>query len=221
MKVCCLSDLHGHLPSVPDGIDLLLIAGDLSQPRFEREGWLSALWFLDNLRAWLDPIADRCPVVFIAGNHDFVLAPARDANEAYWKSKVVEGLRATYLEDSGATVAGLRVYGTPWVEPYGAFAFQLDEGQRAEKWARIPEGIDVLLCHQPPYGVGDWSPYGGVHAGCRSLLGRIEQVRPKLVVCGHLHSGYGVHRLGDTTVVNAAHWDDLKRPIHRPIVVEM
>jgi Icc-related predicted phosphoesterase len=37
------------------------------------------------------------------------------------------------------------------------------------------------------------------------------------MVCGHIHSGYGVYRLGATEIVNAALVDDDYRPVH-PVV---
>ena len=33
-------------------------------------------------------------------------------------------------------------------------------------------------------------------------------VQPKLVVCGHIHEGYGRDTINDTLVVNASHMDE-------------
>jgi Icc-related predicted phosphoesterase len=32
----------------------------------------------------------------------------------------------------------------------------------------------------------------------------LDRVQPRLMVCGHVHSGYGRYRLGVTEVINAA-----------------
>ena len=40
--------------------------------------------------------------------------------------------------------------------------------------------------------------------GCAHLLRRIEEVRPRLVIFGHIHEGRGQWRLGDTLLANVA-----------------
>ena len=118
---------------------------------------------------------------------------------------------------------GLKVYGSPWQPRYLDWAFNADEPELAGRWgggAAIPEGTDVLLLHGPPRGYADFSPVDGVHTGSPSLLRRIEEVRPRLAVAGHIHSGYGVHRIGETVFVSASHVDDAYRPVN-PSVVDL
>jgi Icc-related predicted phosphoesterase len=49
----------------------------------------------------------------------------------------------------------------------------------------------------------------------------LERVRPRLMVCGHIHSAYGAYRLGDTDVVNASLVDDQYRPVHEVVRIEL
>jgi hypothetical protein len=58
--------------------------------------------------------------------------------------------------------------------------------------ARISEGLDILVSHQPPYGHCD--PVTGIggrfeYPGSRELLAAIERARPKLVIWGDIHEG--------------------------------
>jgi Icc-related predicted phosphoesterase len=54
------------------------------------------------------------------------------------------------------------------------------------------------------------------------LLKRIEEIKPKLVVCGHVHEGYGAYKLPcGTTIVNASVLDEKYRLVNAPIVVEI
>ncbi|MCB9714406.1 MAG: metallophosphatase domain-containing protein [Myxococcales bacterium] len=64
----------------------------------------------------------------------------------------------------------------------------------AAHWAAIPEGLDLLLTHGPPRGVGDRAILG-VNAGCDDLLARVHLVRPRVHVFGHIHEAAGEYRL--------------------------
>jgi len=70
--------------------------------------------------------------------------------------------------------------------------------------------IDVLLCHQPPYGVLDKisGKYGapkrwwGKYAGSKVILDYIKKKQPRYVFCGHIHEGKGMKKIGKTKVYN-------------------
>ena len=206
MKICCISDLHGALPKVPY-CDLLLLGGDYCPTTKGQNGWLR-----DAFTPWLERVAERgTKIVGVAGNHDYIWEKRPD---------LVPRMPWTYLQDSEATVCGLRIYGSPWQPRFLDWAFNLDEPDLARKWEQIPEGIDVLLLHGPPHGAGDMT-INQERIGSPSLRKRIEAVQPRLVVCGHNHGGYGRYMIGDTLVVNAALMDDNYRPVNPPIVLEI
>lgn len=207
MKVCCVSDMHGHFPEVPE-CDLCILAGDYA-PAFRHD---RVNWYWDRLAPWVNAVAERCPVVGIAGNHDLLFEQRPD---------LVPPMRWTYLQDSGTEVAGLRLYGSPWQPRFFDWAFNADEPELAERWAAIPEDTDILVTHGPPRGYGDLEPAGKVRCGSPSLLERIEQVRPRLAVAGHIHDGYGVYQIGPTVFVNAAHVDERYVPRNPPVVIEL
>ncbi|MDX6628403.1 MAG: hypothetical protein QOH00_649 [Gaiellales bacterium] len=107
MRVAALADLHGRLDGVVvPPCDLVVIAGDLS-PYAWKEAPKQVPWIEAVLAPWLERIAAEAgaPVVGIAGNRDFAL---------WWDRRIFEKLPWTYLRDAEATVAGARVYGSPW-----------------------------------------------------------------------------------------------------------
>lgn len=57
----------------------------------------------------------------------------------------------------------------------------------------------ILLVHAPPYGVLD--EIKGVHIGSKAVRRIIEEKRPFLVFCAHLHETMGSEKLGKTLVV--------------------
>lgn len=206
MIIQAVSDLHGTLPDVP-ACDLLLIAGDVC-PVEDHDIHFQAQWLNTTFRAWLSGLHAR-HVVGVCGNHDFVFEKRPDL--------VPTDLPWTYLQDSGCTIEGLRVWGTPWQPRFFDWAFNLDEPELAAKWRLIPDGTDVLVLHGPPHGIGDAVPRrGGVveNTGSPSLLERIRAVGPRVVVFGHIHEGRGEYRLGETVLANVTVVDEKYRHVH-------
>ncbi|MHA2067516.1 MAG: metallophosphoesterase family protein, partial [Candidatus Thorarchaeota archaeon] len=57
--------------------------------------------------------------------------------------------------------------------------------------------------------------------GCEAQRRWIEENQPKLVVCGHIHGGYGLGLIGNTLVVNASICNEKYQPVNRPVVLEI
>ena len=206
VRLVLLSDTHNRCEGmeVPDG-DLLLHAGDLTG-----RGTLPEI---ERANAWLASLPHPRKVV-VAGNHDFAFERAPAEARARLDA-------ATYLEDGETEVGGLRIWGSPWQPRFRDWAFNLPRGPAlAAVWARIPEGIDVLLVHGPPAGVLDRTASGAA-VGCRELRAAVERVRPRLCVFGHIHEGYGTLRADGTLFVNASNCDVAYRPVNPPQVVEL
>jgi predicted phosphohydrolase len=189
MRIVCISDTHArhHLSNVPDG-DILVHAGDLTS-----HGDLEDVESFDR---WLGDLPHRHKVV-ICGNHDFCFQ--NQAERA--RARITN---AIYLEDSGCEIEGLTFYGSPWQPWFGGWAFNLPRGEAlAEKWAMIPVGVDVLITHGPPEGILDRTNRGDL-AGCRDLLMRVWEVKPRLHVFGHIHEAAGRQDIEETIYVNAS-----------------
>jgi Icc-related predicted phosphoesterase len=202
MRVCAVSDLHGFLPEVPP-CELLLIAGDIC-PLHDHSPLGQAEWLDSDFRAWLEWLP--MPVVAVWGNHDFIGEQA---------PFLVPRLPWTLLQDSAVEIDGWKVYGSPWQPRFLDWAFNLDEPELERKWAVIPDDTDILLLHGPPYGYGDWVGRGE-HTGSPSLLRRVQEVRPRLVVYGHIHEGRGEWQADGVTLANVTLVDAAYRPVYPP-----
>ncbi|PYH41428.1 uncharacterized protein BP01DRAFT_360402 [Aspergillus saccharolyticus JOP 1030-1] len=60
--------------------------------------------------------------------------------------------------------------------------------------APIPDEIDLVITHGPPYGILDQVVPNHVSVGCEHLYRAVKRARPRLHVFGHIHEGYGAMR---------------------------
>jgi len=224
MRIVATSDTHGmlHEIDVPDG-DVLVLAGDvLGNFHDHRARWSDAerqLVALEDLAKWLTVLPHR-KVVLVAGNHDWVFQ--LESKKA--RRILAAHPKIVYLKDSGAEVCGLRFWGSPWQPAFCDWAFNLprDGDELRKVWARIPNGIDVLVTHGPPFGIMDSSPEVGCHEqGDRLLLERVQIVKPRFSVFGHIHGGYGRQKIGETEFLNVALCDENYLPVQRPQVIDV
>jgi predicted phosphohydrolase len=189
LTIVCISDtheLHREL-DVPAG-DILIHAGDFTM--FSK----SASAILD-FNEWLGGLPHRWKIL-VPGNHEFFLEsdPSR--------RRLISN--ATVLINEGIEIAGLKIWGSPVTPLYGG-AFGLSSpADRVKLYAKIPDGLDILVTHGPPSGILDRSPGALHHAGCPQLREAVSQLKPKLHVFGHIHGAHGMLSTDGTLFVNAA-----------------
>jgi Icc-related predicted phosphoesterase len=185
MVIGATADLHGYLPPIPEGLDVLLIAGDIGAYQGENlESFKGFSSTLDDFAEWM--VQAECPVIGVAGNHDFTFE--RDP-------QIPLDLPWHYLLDSSVEIGGLLFHGSPWVPNLPQWAFHAEsEDALAEKFALIPTNTSVLLTHGPPFGIGD-QVRSGERVGSEALNRRLFEHHAdslKLHVFGHIHEGGGV-----------------------------
>lgn len=199
MRLVCMADTHLYHDElkVPAG-DVLIHAGDFCRRGNLRECQAFADWwnFL--------PHRDK---ILVPGNHEHCFQDQRARAEAMFHG-------THCLIDESALVRGLRVYGSPWQPVYYDWAFNLPRGAPlAEKWARIPHGLHLLVTHSPPFGTGDTTSHfdrghaGGTHCGCEALRDRVAVVRPALHVYGHVHEAGGAWPTAWGLSANVTTWE--------------
>jgi Icc-related predicted phosphoesterase len=237
----CIADLHGHYPKLEGG-DLLIVAGDLTATDNNNE-WIECDdWLRSQKYKYIK-------VVVIAGNHDGYLYDGYDNPfhlpfsdyEADSRDKIPF---VDYLCDSGTEFEGLKIWGSPWTVRFEGMnphcmAFTVDtEEELTEKWAKIPDDVDILITHSPPkYGLD--KTIDNDHVGSKSLKDWVLTHQPRLHVFGHIHESYGLisyediqklniqlfgnldNRLSHTTIINASHVNEHYEPVNKPIRIEL
>lgn len=203
MRIVCISDTHNfhREVSLPEG-DVLIHSGDATSSGSLEEASAFARWW-DTL--------DFPYKIFVAGNHDWLWE-----RQPSFADTLVPSLHEKIIE-----IEGLKVYGASWQPRFMDWAFNVDRGPAiAEKWARIPDDTDILITHGPPCGILD-KLEDGTAVGCRDLRERLRDVRPKLVVFGHIHHCRGQIEVDGTRYLNAAICDEAYRAVNKPMVVDL
>lgn len=192
MNLLLVSDLHADrgaaraLAARAAAVDVIVGAGDFTNGR----DTASLPVCIDVLKAF------GKPTVLVAGNNESTDELA--ATCAGWDGCHV-------LHGSAAVVGGVAFYGVGGgipVTPFGSWSYDFDEVQAAALLAAAPAGC-VLVVHSPPKGVADVSGRGA-SIGSTAIRDAIVRVKPRLVVCGHVHASNGTTgELAGVPVVNA------------------
>lgn len=205
LRIAVTADWHGYAPTSYPDCDLMVVAGDIGLPeRFGTPTISAARWLLDA----------PFPVIGVAGNHDF-------------DTKALRDLEWFYLEDEVLEIAGIKVWGTPWSNPFGhGWAFNMSEADQRENLRRVPDDVDVIVSHGPAFGFGDltrgWGGSPPQRVGSDALLQRaLELPNLKLVACGHIHSAYGLVEAHGVKWANGSLVNEEYQVANDPIVVTL
>lgn len=212
MKIVLISDTHGlhekMLYNLPE-VDMIIHSGDISN--------VGSIFEINQFTQWFSKLPYKYKI-FIAGNHDFGFEKIRKSNEI--GISIPHGV--IYLQDEMVEIEGLKIYGSPWQPEFHNWAFNLPRNgdQLKSKWDSIPNDIDILITHGPPFGCLDITPRNE-RVGCEMLRYRVDELKPKLHVFGHIHDSYGEKYTEDTLFINASICNERYQPINKPIVVEV
>jgi Icc-related predicted phosphoesterase len=133
--------------------------------------------------------------------------------------KKIEGVKLInnlFVNFEGVKIGGLEYFvDVSWVKEFRPVDFKNEmksakiETDKAKKVLKEFSEIDILICHQPPYGILDKINFPGApkywegkHAGSKAILDYISKEQPRYVFCGHIHEAKGEKKIGKTKIVN-------------------
>jgi predicted phosphodiesterase len=144
-KIIAISDLHGYLPHYerfPEA-DILLIGGDITPIRFDRNLPQVRSWLKKQLLPWLEILPVK-HIVAIAGNHDFYF-------ETFpLHQDVQDDFPWTWLENTSVEIEDLKIYGIPQVPKLQGWAYYATDDRLRELYEAVPEDTDIVLSHGHP-----------------------------------------------------------------------
>jgi Icc-related predicted phosphoesterase len=227
MRITVLSDTHTRHGLIPmedlPGGDLILHAGDIMNSGYNKND-------IHDFCTWFHSLDQYEDKVFIAGNHDRMFE-----NHPLEANTIVNNYGSViYLQDDDFVIYGdgpngdmpennIRIYGSPWQPEFYSWAFNLPKNgiEISGKWEAIPDNTDILVTHGPAYGTLDTvagRQYDNL--GCELLAERIERLKPKIHVCGHIHSGRGIEYKNRTLFINASVLDESYEYTQKPITID-
>ena len=222
MRITVISDTHTKhglipLPDLPGG-DLLIHAGDIMNSGYNKNDIL-------DFCTWFHSLEQYDKKIFIAGNHDRMFENHPEGVEELLNIY----FDIDYLQDEAYDLYDLdtdtstKIYGSPWQPEFYSWAFNLPKNgiELAGKWEGIPDNTDILITHGPAFGTLDTvagRPWDNL--GCELLAERIEVIKPKIHVCGHIHSGYGYEFKDGTHFFNAAILDEQYEYTQKPMTFD-
>lgn len=196
LKIVAVSDLHGYLPEIIEPSDLCLIVGDIVPGNIQRNIPKSKEWFNTTFADWIKSLpVDH--VYMVAGNHDFALENITDSDLSTLRI-ACQGKLTYLLNETRAyiDVYGLQwtIFGSPFCHEFGKWAFMIGDKYLTDKFKSIPDKVDIIMSHDPPFAYGDadvilqdssrlWE-----HLGNKPLANRLFNVNYQLLVSGHFHS---------------------------------
>lgn len=208
MQITLISDTHFcHNQLELPGGDMLIHAGDVCGYGTEDEAVAFLEWFAEQ------PYKHK---IFIAGNHDWFF-------EIYDKTYIDNIIPSNihYLNDTGIEIEGFKIWGSPVQIEFCEWAFNRKKGADINKhWKLIPKNTDILITHGPPFGILDRTN-SNYNAGCEMLLKKVNLIKPKLHVFGHIHEGYGMIEKEKIIFANASSVNINYQLVNAPIVLEI
>ncbi|EEF60015.1 Ser/Thr protein phosphatase family protein [Pedosphaera parvula Ellin514] len=167
-----------------EGMDVVIGAGDFGSAR-------------RNVSACIPILREiKCPAVVVPGNNES-LEELVAACESWPQARVLHG---NSHEIEGVPFFGIGG-GIP-ITPFGAWSWDFSEADATRLLAGCPAGA-VLVSHSPPKGAVDVAA-SGENLGSTAVRDAVVKLKPKLVVCGHIHASGGQQaRIGNTPVINA------------------
>lgn len=208
-RIVAISDTHNRLDEVdiPDG-DILIHSGDATNAGTVKE--------LVKFRDELTDLKKRFQhIIFVAGNHDLGF----EDNPYVSRSLILES-GAIYLQDTSVELEGIKFHGSPHQPYYGGWAFNIkSELELYQKFWLIKSDVNVLVTHSPPYSILDSNAHG-ILCGSTALLTRVEEVKPRFHIFGHIHENAGKTVIGPTTFINASICDKSYQPLNKPQIFD-
>ena len=208
------------------------VEGKTNDPKLAKKAFIE---IYDSTLKVLKFLSKKAPVYFIYGDFEYSdeRVKRRSKQIGYKLPFIFKAMKSIknikVIQDKVVNFKGIRIGGLErfedvnWVRDFKPIDYDKrmkrakKETDRAKKILKKFGYVDILLCHQPPYGILDKvrnpnapKNWQGKHAGSKAIFSYIKTKSPKFVFCGHIHESKGKKKIGKTAVYNLGFGGDYK-----------
>ena len=192
MKIIVFSDIHGKYMKIieylkKNHVDLVILTGDITH--FGPSELAAEI---------LNEIASfDIPVLTIPGNCDPINLFGN-----------IDNSKATNIHGKSVTINNVGICGfggsnpTPFKTPLEFDEVEIYDQARKAMEELKNNKITILVTHAPPIGTKTDILPSGDHVGSEALRRVIEEFKPTINVCGHIHESRAMDQIGETTIIN-------------------
>lgn len=197
MKILAISDeqypayYEQYVKGRLKGYDLIISCGDL------RGDYLSFIVTVSGT-----------PLLYVPGNHD-----------GSYEQRPPDGCDC--IDDKLVVYRGLRILGLGGSRRYHPGPHQYTDKEMRKRIRKLRRklwwhgGVDIVVTHAPPEGVGDSDDHA--HRGFGAFLKLLDKYKPRYLLHGHMHINYSHNAVrerqyGDTQVINVCQRYELEIP---------
>jgi len=229
IKICAISDLHGHLPINVVPCDIVLIVGDILPLEVQSDVLRAEMWTMSNLSNWIQNLpCTHC--IGVLGNHDVAYSRKSEILDRLYKATKN---KVELLENTETNVIfedrTIKIWGSPWCKIFGNWAYMASDEKLQEYYSTMPKFCDIVITHDAP-AAGDLGTITegfqkGVKAGNKVLAKIIKEKQPQIALSGHIHSSN--HKLekkkgfGNTLFATVSLVNENYQPIYEPLYFEI
>ena len=186
MKILAFSDTHLHKKALDlikenaKNVDFLICAGDIS-------------WFSHGLKEVLKDLDTKItkPIYIIPGNHE----------EGSNLEEICKNLKHIIYMHKKAKKIGDYIFFFWGAGGFAEINKPLESAMGKFKEKIKKEDKIIFITHGPPYNTElDFLDWAG-HVGCKSQRKFIQEIRPILHICGHLHENFHKKQLINKTLI--------------------
>lgn len=197
--------LHDQLP-IPKA-DIVIHSGDCSNIQNSHLNSNEVATFIDWYAQLNIPIK-----IFVAGNHDTSI------ERRLITPQQIEQQGIIYIENQTKTIKicnhTIKIWASPITPSFNqGWAWNVARHKIHNIWRTIDPQADIIVTHGPPKGILDLTYNQNNQlsmAGCKSLATKVNEIKPKLHLFGHLHNSNriknntGIYQCNQITYSNAS-----------------
>lgn len=203
MKIAAIGCIHNDIENLPNLLDkvfsyepeLLIMVGDLTDSDFIKgfDAKDIAIIFLEEVKTYGKSL------LVVPGTWD------KDIID-FWDKENVS------IHGKGRIINGVGFYGfggakTPFNTPFEPSENEIEEGLK-KGYKEIKDcKIKIQATHAPPFQT-TLDIVVGKHVGSIAVRKAIEELKPNVAICSHIHESQGTDNLGNTIVLNVGKFSD-------------